>query len=74
MKIFSRKFRPSSRHLTGDESGKVSALNAAIDAIDVVKETVGVLPPVKGVFASASTLLALIRVSHDLLIYTWHCC
>ena len=43
----------------------VSTLNAAIDIVDIVKDTIEILP-VKGVFASASTVLTLIRVSQDL--------
>ena len=42
-----------------------STLNAAIDIVDIVKDTIEILP-VKGVFASASTVLTLIRVSQDL--------
>lgn len=71
MRIISGRFRSSSRHPTGDESKEISTLNVAIGVIDVIKETVDLFPPVKGVLASASILLALIRVSHDLLIHTW---
>ena len=48
-----------------DRLRNVSTLNAAIDIVDIVKDTIEILP-VKGVFASASTVLTLIRVSQDL--------
>ena len=44
------------------KSKDVSALNAAIDLLNVAKDTVEILP-VKGVFCSVTILLALIRVS-----------
>ena len=73
MKILSSVFKSSSRRVAGDKSKDISALNAAIGIIDAIKETVEILP-VKGVFMSASILLALIRVSHDLLARTRHYC
>lgn len=48
-----------------DRSQEISALNATIDVLNVAKDLVEILP-VKGVFGSACTLLAPVRVSQDL--------
>ena len=45
-----------------DKLKTISILNAMIDFLNVAKDTVEILP-VKGVLGSASTLIALIRVS-----------
>ena len=57
-------FKSSSRR-SRDHSRDVSALNAAITLIDTAKDAVEILP-VKGVFASVSVVLTLVRVSQDL--------
>ena len=62
--IFVNMFKLSSRR-PRDRSQNVSTLNAAIHIADAVKDTTEILS-VKEVFASASTVLTLIRVSQDL--------
>lgn len=56
-------FKLNSRR-SGDRSNDISALNAAIDILDAAKDTIELLP-VKGVFGSASLVIALVRVSQD---------
>ena len=57
---FVSMFKSSSRR-----ARDLSTLNAAIDILDTAKDAIEILP-VKGIFATASTVLTLVRVSKGL--------
>jgi len=54
-----------------DRSQDISVLNAAIDVLNIAKDTVEILQ-IKGLFGSVSALLTLVRVSQDLCV--GRCC
>lgn len=45
-----------------DKSGRISSLNTTIEILNIVKDTVEIIPA-KGIFGSVVSILAVIRVS-----------